>query len=136
MKHFVQNGIFGDIQHAVEKWIQRECLQKTGADLIQFTKDTVENFLYLYLASVESGVDYEKAKELCEKANVGDILRCKQLGGRGEWTLDDFLSPSIWIDLGGKAGIRQQSKSLLTIIAAAGRKDGPINPSAKRRRMY
>ena len=47
VKHFVQNGIFGGIpQYAVEKWIQRECLQKTGADLIQFTKDTVQNFLY------------------------------------------------------------------------------------------
>ena len=129
MKHFVQNVIFGGIpQYAVEKWIQRECVLKQGDELVQFTKDTVENFLYRYLASVESGVGYDEAKDLCEKANLGEILRCKKLGGRSEWTLDDFLSRSIWTDLGGKAGIKQQSKTLLTIIAAAGRKDGPINP--------
>ena len=67
-------------------------------------------------------------KKLCRRACVDEILQCKALGGRPEWRLEDFLSKDIWLELGGKAGIKECSKTLLTVIAAAGRKEGRINP--------
>ena len=129
MVHFVQNKLFGGIpQYAVERWIQHECLGKQGDALVAFKKDTVQNFMYRYLGSVASGVDHPEALELCKKARVDEILQCKVLGGMPEWRLEDFLSEKTWLDLGGKAGIKECAKTLLTIIAAAGGKQGRIDP--------
>lgn len=47
--------------------------------------------MYRYLASVESGVDYDSALALAKKARVEDVLQCTRLGGKRDWTLADFL---------------------------------------------
>tara|TARA_B100000795_G_scaffold24483_1_gene16370 strand:- start:190 stop:1104 length:915 start_codon:yes stop_codon:yes gene_type:complete len=129
MKRFVVDKLFGGIpQYAIETWIQHACLLLTGEDLIAWKKETVENFMYRYLGSSNAGVDYADALELCRQANVEAILQCKQLGGRPEWKLEDFLSNDIWINLGGKAGVKKAAKQLLTVVAAAGSSTGSIDP--------
>lgn len=129
MVHFVQNKIFGGIpQHAVERWIQYACLGKEGDELVAWQKDTIQNFMYRYVGSVDSGSDYAEALKLCKKACVEEILQCKALGGRPEWRLEDFLEKETWHQLGGKAGIKECAKKLLTVVAAAGRKEGRIDP--------
>ena len=81
---------------------------------------------------VDSGVDYETALDLMKRAKIQDILQDKKLGGYDDWTIDLFLSEDVWTELGGKAGLKAESKKLLTIIAATGRKvmgrPAPINP--------
>ena len=120
MVHFVQNKLFGGIpQYAVERWIQHEYLGKEGDALVALQKDTVQNFMY---RSVDLGAEYAEALKLCRRACMDEILQCKALGGRPEWRLEDFLSKDIWLELGGKAGIKDCSKTLLTVIAAAGRR--------------
>ena len=88
--------------------------------------------MFKYLATMNAGVDHVSAMELACKANVQAVLTCKELGGRDDWDLEKFLSSDPWDELGGKAGIKEQAKELLTVIAAAGRKwqgqPAPINP--------
>ena len=78
-------------------------------------------------ASVESGVDYDAAKTLAEKAHIEEVLQCTKLGGKREWKLADFLDEEVWEELGGKAGLREQAIEFLTLIAAGGRTP-PIDP--------
>ena len=54
------------------------------------------------------------AVALLNKAEVPEVLQAKELGGRKEWTLDMFISEKAWKELGGKAGIKEESKKLLT----------------------
>ena len=54
----------------------------------------------------ESGVDYDEAKKLAEKARIEEVLQCTKLGGKREWKLDEFLDEDVWEELGGKAGLR------------------------------
>ena len=57
---FVQNTLFGGIpQYAVEAWIQKEFLPKRGEQITEHRRVIIENFMYRYLASVDSGVDFE-----------------------------------------------------------------------------
>jgi hypothetical protein len=86
--------------------------------------DVIQNFMYKYLASIDAGVDYESARELAMKANINELLQCRDMGGCTQWTLDEFLLPEPWDELGGKAGLKVSSKKLLTLVAAAGRKFG------------
>ena len=110
MTHFVQNVLFGGIpQYAVETWIQKEFLGKRGEQVIEHRKAIVEYFLYRYLASVDSGVDHEAALSLASRANLGAVLSCKELGGRDDWTVEQFLSEDVWNELGGKAGLKVQA---------------------------
>ena len=136
MVHFVQAKLFGGIpQYAVEKWIQSEFLGKRGDEITEHRKALIEVFIYRYLASVDSGVDSTSALALAEKAHIQEVLQCKGLGGRADWVVEDFISEEVWNDLGGKAGLKAQSKKLLTLIAAAGRKVhgqyAPIDPYCK-----
>ena len=128
--------VFGGIpEYAVEKWLQREFMGIRGADIETKRADVIENFMYKHLATINAGVDYETAHELAVKADVGEVLKCRALGGRPEWTLDEFLSREPWDELGGKAGLKEQSKKLLTLVAAAGRKYkgqfAPLDPICK-----
>ena len=57
--------LFGGIpQYAVERWIQYACLGKEGDELVAWQKDTVQNFMYRYLGSVDSGAEYAEASDL------------------------------------------------------------------------
>ena len=88
--------------------------------------------LAIAVAARSHGVDYEAALSLAGRANLREVLACKELGGRPEWAVDAFLSEDVWQELGGKAGLKLQAKKLLTLVAAAGRKvngvPAPINP--------
>ena len=133
-KFFVTQRVFGGIpQGSVEQWIQREFMGLKGAEaLCSKRAEVIANFLYKYLTTVDAGVDYESAYELAVKANIGEILQYKALGGQPSWTLDRFLSRDPWDDLGGKAGLKVQAKRLLTLVAAGGTKykgePAPIDP--------
>lgn len=136
LKFFVMQRLFGGIpQYAVETWIQREFLGVKGADIQVKRADVIQNFMYKYLASIDAGVDYESARELAMKANINELLQCRDMGGCTQWTLDEFLLPEPWDELGGKAGLKVSSKKLLTLVAAAGRKFGgqsaPLDPICK-----
>eukprot|EP00966_Prymnesium_polylepis_P299663 6924880-Prymnesium_polylepis.1 len=134
LKFFVMQRLFGGIpQYAVETWIQREFMGVKGSEALKLKRaDVIQNFLYKYLSTVDAGVDYETALELAGKANIAELLACKALGGYQDWTLEEFLDREPWDMLGGKAGLKEQSKKLLTLVAAAGRKingqPAPINP--------
>ena len=136
IKFFVQQRVFGGIpQYAVEAWIQREFRGVKGAEIQVKRADVVQNFMYKYLATIDAGVDYESARELAVKANITELLQCREMGGCTQWTLDEFLLGEPWDELGGKAGLKAQSKKLLTLVAAAGRKfngqPAPIDPVCK-----
>ena len=88
MVQFVQNTLFGGIpQYAVEAWIQKEFIPKRGEQITEHRRVIIENFMYRYLASVDSGVDFESALSLASRANLGAVLSCKELGGCAEWTV-------------------------------------------------
>ena len=111
MLHFVQEVLFNGLtQKTIEQWVQRSTLHLKGEALVAFQKNLVENVMYRYLACAESGADYESVKTLCIKANVPAVLQCTLLGGKAEWTLEDFLSEDAWEQLGGKGGLRIASK--------------------------
>ena len=129
---FVTQRLFGGIpQYAVEKWIQREYMGVKGAELVNKRAETICNFIYKYLATVDSGVDHESAMKLAEKANLDAVLQCKELGGKPDWTAETFIIEDVWDTCGGKAGLKSVAKKLLTLVAAAGRKEGPLNPVCK-----
>ena len=114
---------------------QSEFLGKRGDEITEHRKALIEVFIYRYLTSVDSGVASTSALALAEKAHIQEVLQCKGLGGRADWVVEDFISEEVWNDLGGKAGLKAQSKKLLTLIAAAGRKVNgqyaPIDPYCK-----
>lgn len=132
---FVQQRLFGGIpQYAVETWIQREFMGIKGTELVAKRADVIQNFMYKYLATVDSGVDHESAMKLANKANIDSVLKCPELGGRAEWKVEDFLDEEAWDVCGGKAGLKGVAKKLLTFVAARGRKakdGGPLNPVCK-----
>ena len=128
MVFFVQDMLFGSItQIGLEKYLQRKFHGKDKEGRVAATKEFVHSVIYRYLASVESGVDYDAAKTLAEKAHIEEVLQCTKLGGKREWKLADFLDEEVWEELGGKAGLREQAIEFLTLIAAGGRTP-PINP--------
>jgi hypothetical protein len=63
---------------------------------------------------------------------VSAVLRSTELGGRGEWTVAQLIEEDVWDVCGGKAGLKDVAKKLLTLIAARGRKINgqwaPIDP--------
>ena len=134
MTFFVMQRLFGGIpQYAVEKWIQHEFMGVKGKEAILEKRfDVISSFAYKYLSTVNSGVDFTAASELAEKANVSAVLRSTELGGCGEFTVEQLIEADVWDINGGKAGLKEKSKELLTMIAARGRKINgqwaPINP--------
>eukprot|EP00966_Prymnesium_polylepis_P026593 613524-Prymnesium_polylepis.1 len=54
-------------------------------------REFVESVMYKYLATVEAGRDYEAAVELAREAKLEKVLQSEALGGKPEWSLDDFL---------------------------------------------
>ena len=109
-------------------WPQSDIL---GADLIAKRADVVQSIIYKYLATVDAGVDHEAAIALAGKANLDAVLQCKELGGQLTWTAEEFITEDVWETNGGKAGLKGCAKKLLTLVAAAGRKEGPLNPICK-----
>ena len=101
-------------QIGLENYLQREFRGKDKEGRIALTKAFVQSVIYRYLASVESGVDYDEAKKLAEKARIEEVLQCTKLGGKREWKLDEFLDEDVWEELGGKAGLREQAIKFLT----------------------
>ena len=79
------------------------------------------------LCTSEAGTEYDTGLELCQEAKLDKILQCTRLGGREEWTIETFLNPGIWDELGGQAGLKENSKKFLTLIVAGGQKDKPVN---------
>ena len=71
---FVQERLFAGIpQYAVEKWIQKEFLGKRGTEIIDCRFAVIRNFIFRYLAAVNSGVDYESSMKLARQAHLTEV---------------------------------------------------------------
>jgi hypothetical protein len=93
MVHFVQNKMFNSIpQEGLELYFTRKFTYETAARRAELIQQFIESVMYKYLAVVASGRDYDAAVELAKEAKLDKVLQSEALGGKPEWTLDDFLN--------------------------------------------
>jgi hypothetical protein len=157
MTFFVQQKVFNSIpQEGLEMYFTRKFTYEKAPMRAELTHVFIESVMYKYLATVEAGRDYEAAFELAQEATLVKVLQSEALGGKPEWSLEDFLTvrthasrlrPSqpwyfmlcarisrmlcqadVWEQCGGHAGLKEVSKKFITLIAAGGQKVKPINP--------
>ena len=129
MRNFVHERVFNSIpQKGLEKYLQRSFAGLDRAGRAQHFKEFVESVMYKFLATVEAGVDYDAAHELAIEAKLERVLQCTALGGKSEWTLDEWLSPEVWEECGEQAGLKLVARKFMTIVAAGGQADKPIDP--------
>jgi hypothetical protein len=92
MTFFVQQKVFNSIpQEGLEMYFTRKFTYEKAERRAELFRVFVESVMYKYLATVEAGRDYEAAVELAREAKLEKVLQSEALGGKPDWSLDDFL---------------------------------------------
>ena len=80
------------------------------------TIEFVESVIYRYLSTATAGVDFNKAMQLAEKAQLDEILSSKVLGGKRSWDAATFIAEDVWDTCGGQGGLQAVAKNQLGTI--------------------
>lgn len=129
MVYFVHQKVFNSIpQDGIETYLTRTMSFVKSDERAALAKDFVGGVIYKYLATVDAGRDPDAAMELAQECNLLKVLRNDLFGGCEDWTLEEFIDPHVWITCSGQAGMREVSRKFITVIAAGGQKNKPMNP--------
>ena len=117
LKHLFHDRVLCGIgQKALRFHLRRQFLKAglTGGE--QVTIEFVESVIYRYLSTATAGVDFNKAMQLAEKAQLDEILSSKVLGGKRSWDAATFIAEDVWDTCGGQGGLQAVAKNQLGTI--------------------
>ena len=129
MVNFFHENVMNSIgQAGLQRYLQRSFLGATKERRTELQWQFVEAVVFKYLATQNAGADFDAASELAAEACLDTILKCKELGGKPDWSSANLITEDVWEQLGSQAGLKEVARKFMTLVCAGAQEKRPINP--------